>query len=299
MSVMSILPKKIRDVVSENFLENLEEIRIRIGQPVELIAESKHQLLPYIATKEDANQLLGAISEYSFYAMEEELRRGFITIEGGHRIGICGRVITDQGLVKGIRDIASFNIRIAKQKIGVANELVPFLYESYWKNTMIIGSPQTGKTTILRDIVRIISSGIFGGAKKVGIVDERSEIAGCVNGIPSFQFGARMDVLDACPKAEGMMMLIRSMSPDVLVVDEIGRKEDSEAILEAVHAGVNMIVTAHGMSAEDVIKRPTMKSLMEEHVFERYVELSNTKKPGTILRVLDKDLKNIWRKSVT
>src|SRR5690606_10491472 len=136
--------------------------------------------------------------------------------------------------------------------------LVPQLFNNSWLHTMIIGPPQTGKTTLLRDIARIISSGDHYGlfpASKVGIVDERSEIAGSVNGIPQMTFGPRLDVLDACPKVEGMMMMIRSMSPDVLIVDEIGRKEDADAIMEAVNAGIKLIMTTHGNSFEEIGKR--------------------------------------------
>lgn len=195
--------------------------------------------------------LLNKISHFSIYTLEEELKRGYITIEGGHRVGLAGKVILEQGKVKAIRDISSFNIRIAREKVGIAQTLIPRIYRDGWLHTMIIGPPQTGKTTLLRDIARIISSGDQGSglpASKVGIVDERSEIAGCVNGIPQMTFGNRIDVLDACPKAEGMMMMIRSMSPEVLVVDEIGRHEDAEAIMEAVNAGIKLIMTTHGNS---------------------------------------------------
>lgn len=135
---------------------------------------------------------------------------------------------------------------------------------------MIIGPPQTGKTTLLRDIARIISTGndaLGLSASKVGIVDERSEIAGCVKGIPQLTFGNRIDVLDACPKAEGMMMMIRSMSPDVLVVDEIGREEDALAIMEAVNAGIKLIMTTHGSSLLEIRKRPSLKKFLNSGFF--------------------------------
>ena len=144
--------------------------------------------------------------------------------------------------------------------------LIKDIYTENWLHTMIIGPPQTGKTTLLRDIARIISSGDDNGkfqASKVGIVDERSEIAGCVAGMPQMTFGPRLDVMDACPKAEGMMMMIRSMSPDVLIVDEIGRSEDAEAIMEAVNAGIKLIMTTHGESLDEIKKRPILKTILE------------------------------------
>lgn len=162
---------------------------------------------------------------------------------------------------------------------------------------MIIGPPQTGKTTLLRDFARIISGGGQDGVPyKVGIVDERSEIAGSVNGIPQLTFGPRIDVLDACPKAEGMMMMIRSMSPDVLVVDEIGRKEDSEAIMEAVNAGIKLFMTTHGNSLDEVRKRPSLSPLIEMGIFQRYIELGRLEGPGTILSIKDASGKQMVQK---
>ncbi|ANB60221.1 stage III sporulation protein AA [Anoxybacteroides amylolyticum] len=292
--IIDVLPKTIADVLEKwsfPWKNEIEEIRLRVQRPLEVIAKGTPYFLPYEVTAEDGVQLLNKLSHYSIYAMEEELKRGFITIQGGHRVGLAGKVITDGGSVKAIRYVTSFNIRVAKQKIGIAQPLIPYVYNGRWRHTMIIGSPQTGKTTLLRDIARTISSGVPAKnipAQKVSIIDERSEIAGCVKGIPQFELGSRVDVLDACPKAEGMMMMIRSMSPDVLVVDEIGRLEDSEAILEAVRAGVCVWTTVHGKDWDDVINRPTLRALIEQRVFERFIELTNERGPGTVSRVLDR-----------
>ncbi|MED3717052.1 stage III sporulation protein AA [Geobacillus thermodenitrificans] len=289
-AVWGILPKTIAMAVQQlpSWRDGIEEIRIRVSRPLEVIANGTARLLPYEVTKEDGVQLLNKLSRYSIYAVEEELKRGFMTIEGGHRVGLAGKVITEGGKVKAIRDVASFNIRIAKEQVGIADPLIPYVYDGRWCHTMIIGSPQTGKTTLLRDVARLISSGTERiPAQKVAIVDERSEIAGCVKGIPQFSFGPRLDVLDACPKAEGMMMMIRSMSPDVIIVDEIGREEDSEAVLEAANAGVSVWTTVHGRSIKDVQQRPTLGSVMEQKVFERFIELTNIPHLGAIRRILD------------
>lgn len=305
-TILKYLPKNIAHQISKippKQKEEIEEIRIRINRPIEMTMKGAPLFLSYITQPEDAVQLLNKISQYSIYTLEEELKRGYITISGGHRIGLAGKVILEDSKVKAIRDIASFNIRIAKEKIGIAERLTPYLFRGSWLHTMIVGPPQTGKTTLLRDIARIISSGSMEkgiSACKVGIVDERSEIAGCVNGIPQMSFGHRLDVLDACPKAEGMMMMIRSMSPDVLIVDEIGRREDAEAIQEAVHAGIKLMMTTHGATMEEIKNRPTLKGLIEQKIFQRFIILSRNNGPGTVTHILDENQNEIFQKvSVT
>ncbi|MGG3737898.1 stage III sporulation protein AA [Aeribacillus pallidus] len=305
-SVISMLPKKVAEVVRRlppTIVEEMEEIRLRTFRPVEVCTRGNPYFLPYTFTEEDAEHLINRLSNHSFYTLEEELKRGYITIEGGHRVGLAGKVVLEQGMVKGLRQLSSFNIRIARQKIGVGEPLIPFLFDGTWRHTIIIGSPQTGKTTLLRDLARIISSGYepFGiPAMKVGIVDERSEIAGCLRGIPQLDFGYRVDVLDGCPKAEGMMMMIRSMSPDVLIVDEIGREEDGKAIMEAMNAGITLLTTTHGKNLEDIQKRPILQQILKEQRFQRFIELNRQKGPGSVAHIRGENGEYLDRKvSVT
>ncbi|MGO4273638.1 stage III sporulation protein AA, partial [Paenibacillus sp. TAF58] len=175
-------------------------------------------------------------------------------------------------------------------------EVLPQLIDPLLRSihhTLIISPPQHGKTTLIRDLARLISRGEWGtnyvsaSGKKVGVVDERSELAACVKGVPRFDLGPRTDVMDGCPKAEGMMMMIRSLSPDVLIVDEIGRPEDANAIHEAVHTGIRVVATAHGADYEDVRRRPVLKQLLDEGVFTRYVILQRRKGAQATYRILD------------
>lgn len=302
--ILHVLPDSIKHVVASidgKMVERIEEIRIRINQPLEIVSGGR-PIAPtsvnhsYVVTAEDGIHLMNKLSQYSLYAFEEEMRRGYITIKGGHRVGLAGKVIIEKGQVKVIRDVSSFNIRIARQKIGISEPIAPVLYNKKWLNTLIIGPPQAGKTTLLRDLARVASCGLSNkriNSSKVGIVDERSEIAGCINGVPQHSLGPRVDVLDSCPKAEGIMMMIRSLSPEVIFVDEIGRTEDSVAILEALNAGVQMIMTAHGYDIENVLKRPSLRQLVEVDLFERYVVMDRSKGHHRIKRILDSNLNPI------
>jgi len=243
----------------------------------------------YLVSKRELMETMEYIGNYSLYAFEDEIRQGFITIQGGHRVGIAGKTILDADKVKSIKYISFINVRLSHEIKGCANSVIPYIGdESDIYHTLIISPPRCGKTTLLRDIIRQISNGTaLWKGKTVGVIDERSEIGGCYLGIPQNDLGIRTDVLDCCPKAEGMMMMIRSMSPNVICVDEIGDYRDIHAIESVIHCGCKLIASVHGSSIEDIKKKPLLQKMVQERVFERYIILDGQKKTGTIQKIFD------------
>ena len=266
--------------------DNFEEIRIRSRRDTLIISGGREISLHDASeiTPDILEETLNRLLDYSYYAYEDELSKGYITIEGGHRVGICGRVTLREDKVHLIKDISSLNIRRSRQIIGASGKVIRAVCDDNRhtiSNTLIISPPKCGKTTILRDLARVLSNKGF----KVGICDERSEIAGCYNGETSYDLGDRTDVLDGCPKAEGILMLIRAMSPDVIITDEIGKKEDVKAIEAALCAGVGIITTIHGSSYED-IACSSIGELVENQVFDTLVFLTATPETGTVKRIM-------------
>lgn len=289
--ILRLFPKKIKEqlkLYTTGRWHSLQEIRIRLNQPIELIFDNHMEWMEDIINYQDNIYMVNQLSEFSLYRMEDELRDGYMTIEGGHRVGLAGKVNTVGGSVKAIQHITFLNIRIAKEKIGAADSLIDYLFDNKYFNTLIVGAPQTGKTTLIRDLTRMISSGWYrADPKKVGVIDERSEIGASHKGVPQHNLGKRTDVLDACPKAEGMMMMIRSMSPEIIVVDEIGSNKDVHALLEALNAGVTVLCTIHGQSLIELKKRPSIQPLFQNDVFQRMVVLKHGGSPGKIKAVYD------------
>lgn len=283
----------------------LEEIRLRAGRPLQVRLRERDLWLTergevveeperaYTVRPEDVACCLQMVSGFSLYACEEEIRSGFITIPGGHRVGLVGRAVLENQQIKTLKYIAGLNIRLARQVPGAAAGLLPRLLDRQQGSvyhTMLFSPPRCGKTTVLRDLVRLISSGVPGlglPGQQVGLVDERSEIAGCYRGVPQLDVGPRTDVLDGCPKGEGMLLLLRAMSPQVLVTDEIGRRSDVAVLEEVVNAGVKVIFTVHGRSLEEIMARPALQYLLGLKVIERLVQLGRSRGPGTVERVID------------
>lgn len=293
--ILRILPLEIRKVLKGIRLsfDSVQEIRIRVNSPLlilykgrEIDAGYTYDSIKYkhgLKVKlKDIREMMELICEHSAYAYEEEMRQGYVTIEGGHRIGIAGKTILSDGSIKNMKHISCLNIRVAGQMIGCADDIIGQLIQDGGDNygriyhTLILSPPGGGKTTLLRDIIRQLSGGRNQGKVRfagmnVGVVDERSEICACYLGVPQNDVGPRTDVLDGCPKAEGMIRLVRSMAPDVIAVDEIGAKKDYEAIEYALTCGCGIIATIHGRDIDDLKNNVYMKTCFDDGMFERIV----------------------------
>lgn len=292
--VYKILPSTISNIIEKYLLDDLiQEIRIKIGKPIILNLSMGEKVLDYRVTNDDLKYMISKISNYSLYAFEEEIKQGYITLKGGHRVGLAGECVLSRGEVRTIKNISSLNIRICREIIGASNKVMKLISENdRVYNTLIVSPPKCGKTTILRDIAKNLSNGMYQinlKGKKVTIVDERSEIAACYNGIPQMNVGIRTDILDNCLKKSGMIMAIRSLSPEVLICDEIGIEGDLEALNMAFNSGVNIIVTVHGYNIEDIYSRSVFKELIDKCILERIILLSNRNGVGTIENIYKVD----------
>lgn len=307
---------KILKNIPYSYKEKVEEIRLRNGGPLTISYEgedffiringkvSRYPQEAFIVQEKHIQSTFQLISNYSVYAYEEEIRKGYITIKGGHRVGIGGKVVYGSMGIETIKDISSLNIRVAREKKKISDHIIPYLLKDSkeFYNTLIISAPQCGKTTLLRDIIRNLSNGyglINNQGLKISIIDERSEIAGMYRGVPQKDVGIRTDILDGCLKSDGTIMAIRSMSPDIIAVDEIGGKKDIEAIHEALRAGIKLIATIHGYSLEEIQEKTSMKDLFQEKIFERFIILDRSEGVGTIKKIINgRTYKTIYPKEI-
>ncbi len=272
-----------------------QELRLRVNKPVSVCCTNGVYFLSQygrvvcypgsdmiIADKLDIDESFRNICSYSIYSHQNEIKNGYITLCGGHRVGISGTAVYHDGDVTGMRDVSSINIRIAREITGSANELFRTLNGSITAGLLLAGAPASGKTTILRDIARQLSSGVCGNIKKVTVVDERGELSGTYLGIPQNDLGFCSDVLNGYPKSVGIMQAIRSLSPEFIVCDELGGSEEVKAVEQGLNAGVSIISSIHAGSIEEFLKRKQAVALLETGAFGSIVMLSGHDKPGKI-----------------
>lgn len=297
------LREKIKSISNQNI--NIEEIRIRSQRPLIINFNNKDYFYninlncldtsvmnSYIVTKEDVEQTFQLICKYSIHSFMDDIKKGFITLRGGHRVGLVGKAIIEDREVKNIKHISSLNIRVSREVKGCSNKILNHVIKDKTSvnNTLIISPPQCGKTTLVRDLIRNLSNGNpdygFSGIK-VALIDERNEISGSYLGIPQMDVGIRTDIIETCPKNVGIMMLLRSMSPNVIVTDEIGNLDEINALYTALNSGVSLITTVHGDSIEDIKNRKELNKLLDKELFKKVIILSNKSGPGTIEKIYD------------
>ncbi|HSW10582.1 MAG TPA: stage III sporulation protein AA [Bacillota bacterium] len=293
--VLERLPAQLRRCLVRMRLEDVEEIRLSAGRPLIVVgrggdifvtAEGEptcRQDGALAVTWELVQDALQLMTRSSAYALEEEFRRGYLSLPGGHRVGMVGRAVLEGGRVRTLRDVAGLNIRLAREVRGAADALVAVVLEDRVpRSLLLLSPPRGGKTTVLRDLVRQVSDRGY----RVGLVDERSELAGSVNGLPQLEVGIRTDVLDACPKAEGIYILLRAMGSQVIACDEIGDEDEAAALADAARAGVRVMATAHASGLDDAMARPALGITLRQGVFERVGVLSRRLGPATLEEVL-------------
>lgn len=267
-----VLPHDLRqelDRLNGDWAERTEELRLRRGFPMTVnVGGTERQSGGSIVTEEHLRMVLENASQASAHTVLEQVKRGYVTLRGGHRIGLCGTVARRDGEITTLRYLTSLSIRVARPVKGLSLTLLEKLTEAgQFQSTLILAPPGAGKTTLLRDMVRVLSD----GGTRVGLADERGEVAALWQGEPQFDVGRHTDILDGCPKAEGMSILLRGMNPQVMAADEITDLRDVQAVAEACGCGVALLATAHGGSVDDLKRRPVYRALLEHSVFRRVV----------------------------
>lgn len=271
----AILPSRLRWIameLPESDRARAEEFRLRAGRCMSVLLPEGERSLEVIVTPEELETLCDIAAEFSRYASMETLRQGFLPVRGGFRVGLCGAAVMKDGAVTNLKQISSAVIRISREQVGIARTVTPLLFKNgHFQSTLLLSPPGGGKTTLLRDMVRQLSCGEGVPPQRVTLIDERSEVAVMYRGQPQMEIGPRTDVLDGCPKALAIPMVLRAMNPQIIAADEITVREDLRAMAQAVGCGVALLASIHAASVQELEQKPLYRELLANRVFQQAV----------------------------
>ena len=283
LEAAALLPPRLRgpaEHLPPGDMARAEELRLRAGRPMTAAYPEGERPVPgaeEAVTAEDLERVLEIATRASLHTAQAQLVQGFFTVAGGHRVGVCGTAAVEGGQVRSLRQFSSLAIRVARSVPGAAASVLDKLWENgALRSTLLVSPPGAGKTTLLRELIRCISGGEGCPALRVGVADERGELAALRGGLPQFDVGPRTDVMDGCPKEKALLMLLRAMNPQVLAADEITDPADCAALSLAANCGVALLCSAHGAGLEDLERRPLYRDLLERKIFRRLVVIRRT-----------------------
>lgn len=282
------LCQEVRNALINADITRAEEIRLRVGKNIKIKYSNGEKNIGYTVTSDNIENIFGRLTQYSPYAYKEEINCGYITIEGGYRVGIAGTVVDEGGQVQTIKNISSLNIRIAREIKGCSKDIISYING----NTIIVSPPACGKTTLLRDIVRVWSN----NGKNICVIDERNEISGTYMGKSQLDLGERTDIIVNVSKEKGFEMALRSLSPDVIAVDEIGGQEDINSIKRALNSGVSILCTLHSYNDDDLIVKEGIAPLVKNKVFDTYIFMTKSCK-NRINKICNREMITIWQQN--
>ncbi|MBR4949917.1 MAG: stage III sporulation protein AA [Clostridia bacterium] len=289
--ILELLPSCIKEIINKEDFSNIQELRFRVNSPIFILKKGKGKFLQeeFIIGRDLLDMIFKRFCDYSPFSFEEEIREGFITLKGGHRVGICGHAITEKGVIKNIKDINSINIRFSREIKNCSDDIFFKIKKMGLSNYLIASEPCGGKTTVLRDLIRRISEGELGEYFSISVIDEKGELCALSKGVSKNNIGYCCDVFDMYPKKEGIIKALRFFSPKLIVLDEIATLEESEEIIKGMNGGVPFISTVHAKNMDELRKRPQIKLLIDSGCIDGIFFLSGRENPGSLKSFYGRD----------